>query len=110
MREENRQEKVNQGAAMAALFIFRGSEPCGGAWKLVERYSSGNCGSQFVEIEWRQRRMKMRLLGRVAGLTALLTLCGRAAGAQEPPAAKASEPAAQDASRDGAPVVVTLKS
>src|SRR5260370_253898 len=53
--------------------------------------------------------MKMRLLGRVAGLTALLTLCGRAAGAQEPPAAKASQPAAQDASRDGAPVVLTLK-
>src|SRR5260370_933584 len=53
--------------------------------------------------------MKMRLLGRVAGLSALLTLCGRAAGAQEPPAAKASQPAAQDEWRDGASVVLTLK-
>src|ERR1700737_1203060 len=53
--------------------------------------------------------MKMRLLGRIAGMTALLAMCGGAAGAQEPSAPKASQPAAQEASKDGAPVALTLK-
>ncbi len=46
--------------------------------------------------------MKMQSLGRVAGMTALLVLCGSAAGAQEQSAPKASQPAAQEASKDGA--------
>src|SRR5216684_9257949 len=53
--------------------------------------------------------MKMQILKRVAGMTALLGLCGGAAGAQEPSVAKASQPAAQEAPKDGAPVAVTLK-
>src|SRR6266849_4883847 len=53
--------------------------------------------------------MKMQILKRVAGMTALLMLCGGAAGAQEPSAAKASQPAAQEAPKDGAPVALTLK-
>ncbi len=51
----------------------------------------------------------MQLLGRVAGMTALLVLCGGVAVAQEPSAPKASQPAAQEASKDGAPVALTLK-
>ena len=51
----------------------------------------------------------MRLLGRAAGMTALLVMCGAAACAQEPSAARASQPAAQDAPKDGAPVALTLK-
>ncbi len=51
----------------------------------------------------------MQILKRVAGMTALLMLCGGAAGAQEPSAAKASQPAAQEAPKDGAPVALTLK-
>jgi outer membrane protein len=51
----------------------------------------------------------MQLLGRAAGMTALLVMCGAAACAQEPSAARASQPAAQDAPKDGAPVALTLK-
>ncbi len=51
----------------------------------------------------------MQLLKSVAGMAALLVLCGGAADAQEPPAAKASQPAAQESSKDGAPAVLTLK-
>jgi outer membrane protein TolC len=53
--------------------------------------------------------MKMELLRRVAGMTALLVLCGGAAGAQEPSAPKANQPAAQESPKDGAPVALTLK-
>jgi len=53
--------------------------------------------------------MKMQSLGPVAGMTALLVLCGGAAGAQETSAPKSSQPAAQEASKDGAPVALTLK-
>jgi outer membrane protein TolC len=53
--------------------------------------------------------MKMQLLGRVAGMTALLVLCGSAACAQEPSARQASQPAAQESPKDGAPVALTLK-
>src|ERR1700686_2704674 len=53
--------------------------------------------------------MKMQLLGRIAGMAALLALCDGVAGAQEPFAPKASQPAAQQAPKDGAPVVLTLK-
>jgi outer membrane protein TolC len=60
-------------------------------------------------MERRRRSLKMQLLGRVAGMTALLVLCGGVAGAQEPSAPKESQPAAQDASKDGAPVALTLK-
>jgi outer membrane protein TolC len=52
--------------------------------------------------------MKMQSLGRVAGMTALLVLCGAAAGAQETSAPKASQTAAQEAPKDGA-VALTLK-
>ncbi len=51
----------------------------------------------------------MQLLGRVAGMTALLVLCGSAACAQEPSARQASQPAAQESPKDGAPVALTLK-
>src|SRR5712664_648993 len=58
----------------------------------------------------RRGSLKMALLGCVAGMTALLVLCGGGvAGAQEPSAPKESKPAAQDASKDGAPVALTLK-
>jgi len=53
--------------------------------------------------------MKMQLLGRVAGITALLVLGGGATGAQETSAPKTSQPAAQEAPKDGAPVALTLK-
>src|SRR6267143_5601937 len=53
--------------------------------------------------------MKMKLLGRVAGMIALLMLCGAAAGAQETSAPKSNQPAALEASKDGAPVALTLK-
>src|SRR6184192_3023839 len=55
------------------------------------------------------RSMKMGLLGRVAGTTALLMLCGGAADAQEPSGPNASQPAAQEAPKDGTPAVLTLK-
>jgi len=51
----------------------------------------------------------MGLLGRVAGTTALLMLCGGAADAQEPSGPNASQPAAQEAPKDGTPAVLTLK-
>jgi len=51
----------------------------------------------------------MQLLGRVAGMTALLVLCGSAACAQEPSARQASQPAVQESPKDGAPVALTLK-
>ncbi len=50
----------------------------------------------------------MRLRGQVAGMAAVLLL-GGGAGAQEVPAPKASQPAAQEASNASAPVVLTLK-
>ncbi len=50
----------------------------------------------------------MRLRGQVAGMAAVLLL-GGGAGAQEVPAPKASQPAAQEASNTSAPVVLTLK-
>src|SRR5260370_41592561 len=42
-------------------------------------------------------------------MTALLVLCGGAAGAQEQSAPKASQPAPQESTKDGAPVALTLK-
>jgi len=51
----------------------------------------------------------MKLLGRVAGMTALLVVGGRAAGAQEAPAQNASQPGAQESPKDGAGVALTLK-
>src|SRR5712664_4948746 len=53
--------------------------------------------------------MKMQSLGPVAGMTALLVLGGGATGAQETSAPKTSQPAAQEAPKDGAPVALTLK-
>jgi outer membrane protein len=53
--------------------------------------------------------MKMQSLGRVAGMAALLVLCGGAAGAQEPSAPKARQLAAQETSNDGVQVALTLK-
>src|SRR5713101_8181263 len=51
----------------------------------------------------------MQLLRRVAEMTALMVLCGGAAGAQEASAQKASQPAAQESPKDGASVALTLK-
>ncbi len=51
----------------------------------------------------------MQLMRRFAGMTALLVMCGGAAGAQETSSAKASQAAAQEAPQDGAPVPLTLK-
>src|SRR5437773_7919198 len=51
----------------------------------------------------------MQLLRRVTGMTALMVLCGGAAGAQEASAQKASQPAAQESPKDGASVALTLK-
>jgi outer membrane protein TolC len=51
----------------------------------------------------------MRLLGRVAVMTALLVVGGGAAGAQEMSAPKLSQPVAQEASTAAAPVALTLK-
>src|SRR5260221_11843898 len=51
----------------------------------------------------------MQLLRRVAGMTALMVLYGGAAGAQEASAQKASQPAAQESPKDGAPMALTLK-
>jgi outer membrane protein TolC len=52
--------------------------------------------------------MKMQLLGRVAGITALLMLWGGGAAAQEPTTTKAGQ-SAQESAKDGASVVLTLK-
>jgi len=51
----------------------------------------------------------MQLLGRVAGMTALLVMCGGAASAQETPSPKANQTAPQETPKDGAPVALTLK-
>ncbi len=51
----------------------------------------------------------MQLLGRVAGMTVLLMLCGGVAGGQEPSAPNASQPAAREAPKDQEPVALTLK-
>src|SRR5882762_2338962 len=53
--------------------------------------------------------MKMQSLGRVAGMAALLVLCGGAARAQEASAPKSSQTAAAEAPKDGAAVALTLK-
>lgn len=51
----------------------------------------------------------MRLLGRVAGMSALLVISGGAASAQEISAPKAKQAAAVEASNGTAPVALTLK-
>ncbi len=51
----------------------------------------------------------MQLLGRVAGMAALLLLCRGAAGAEEASAPKASQPAVPEASKGGPPLALTLK-
>src|SRR5256886_6166202 len=53
--------------------------------------------------------MKMHLLGRVAGTIVLLTLCVRAASAQEASVPNASQAAAQEAPKDAVPMALTLK-
>src|SRR5260370_28730615 len=53
--------------------------------------------------------MKMQLLERVAGMAALILLCGSAARAQEPSARQASQPTGQESPKDGAAVTLTLK-
>jgi outer membrane protein TolC len=51
----------------------------------------------------------MHLLGRVAGMTTLLMLCGGAAGAQGPSVLNAGQSAGQEAPKDGTPAALTLK-
>src|ERR1700745_1506096 len=51
----------------------------------------------------------MQLLGRVAGMSALVAMCGSVASPQVPPSPTANQAAAQEASKDGAPVALTLK-
>jgi len=51
----------------------------------------------------------MQSPGRVFGMAALLMICGGVAKAQETSVPQASPPATLDASKDGAPVVLTLK-
>src|SRR5437660_3793830 len=53
--------------------------------------------------------MKMQSLGRVAGMTVLLVCCGRTGSAQEASTRNTSQPAAQEARKDGMPVALTLK-
>ena len=53
--------------------------------------------------------MQMQLLGRVAGMAALMVACSSVGAAQEPVAPKATAAAAPDVSKDVAPVVLTLK-
>jgi outer membrane protein TolC len=53
--------------------------------------------------------MKMGLLRRVAGMTALLVLCGGAVGAQEPSRQTASQAAPQGSPKDGTAAALTLK-
>jgi len=53
--------------------------------------------------------MQMQLLGRVAGMAALMVACSSVGAAQEPVAPKATVAAAPDVSKDVAPVVLTLK-
>src|SRR5256886_6647995 len=54
--------------------------------------------------------MKMQLPGRVAGMIVLLMLCVGAASAQTPSAPNASQPAGQEAPKDGMPVAMKRKS
>jgi len=51
----------------------------------------------------------MELLRRVAGMAALVVLCGGAASAQEPSTLKTNPLAAQESPKDGAPAALTLK-
>jgi len=51
----------------------------------------------------------MQLPGRVAGMIVLLMLCVGAASAQTPSAPNASQPAGQEAPKEGMPVALTLK-
>jgi outer membrane protein TolC len=51
----------------------------------------------------------MQILRGVAGMTALLVFCGGSAGAQEAPAPKTGQPAAQESPKEGAAVALTLK-
>jgi len=51
----------------------------------------------------------MQSLGRVAGMTVLLVCCGRTGSAQEASTRNTSQPAAQEAPKDGMPVALTLK-
>ena len=51
----------------------------------------------------------MELLRRVAGMTALLMLCGAVASAQGPPAPQASQSTVQEASKEVPAVALTLK-
>jgi outer membrane protein len=53
--------------------------------------------------------MKMQLPGRVAGMIVLLMWCVGAASAQTPSAPNASQPAGQEAPKEGMPVALTLK-
>jgi outer membrane protein TolC len=53
--------------------------------------------------------MKMGLLGRVAGMTALLVMCGGATGAQVPSAQKASQTTVQESPSNGAAIALSLK-
>src|SRR5207247_8763210 len=53
--------------------------------------------------------MKMQLPGRVAGMIVLLMLCVGAASAQTPSAPNASQPAGQEAPKEGMPGALTLK-
>jgi len=51
----------------------------------------------------------MQSLGRVAGMTVLLVCCGSTGSAQEASTRNTSQPAAQEAPKDGMPVALTLK-
>src|SRR6267143_1738509 len=87
------------------LFFERMSEKSGNAVAELRKFLLKRAG----EIEWQRRSMKMQSLGRVAGMTALLVLCGGAARAQETSAPKSSQTAAPEAPKDGAAVALTLK-
>jgi outer membrane protein TolC len=51
----------------------------------------------------------MKLLRQLAGMTALLVLCGGGASGQEAAAQKTNQPATQETPKDGAAVALTLK-
>jgi outer membrane protein TolC len=53
--------------------------------------------------------MEMKLLRQLAGMTALLVLCGGGASGQEAAAQKTNQPATQETPKDGAAVALTLK-
>src|SRR5258707_9475389 len=61
------------------------------------------------EIRAATKECEMQLLRRVAGMTAVLVLCGGVAYAQELSAQQASHPAPQESPKDGAPMALTLK-